>query len=63
MKSIVKSKNKAFRCLDEGYIGKPVPFTPTFLGVFILRQYYQSLSKSQIPQVEPLFAEAVVLEV
>ena len=25
---------------SEGFIGKPVPLTPTFLGIFILNQYY-----------------------
>jgi len=29
----------------EGFIGKPVPFTPTFLGVFILNQYFSKNSK------------------
>lgn len=30
---------------SEGFIGKPVPFTPTFLGVFILNQYLSKNSK------------------
>ena len=30
---------------SEGYIGKPVPLTPTFLGIFILNQHYSNFSK------------------
>jgi len=26
--------------LDSGYIGKSVPLTPTFLGIFVLNQFY-----------------------
>jgi hypothetical protein len=29
----------------SGYIGKPVPLTPTFLGVFLLNQYYSRVKK------------------
>lgn len=43
--------------LSDGYIGKPVSLTPTFLGCFILNQY---LSKSQIPHIEPLLANEVM---
>ena len=31
---------------SKGFIGKSVPCTPTFLGCFLLRQYYSSSIKT-----------------
>ena len=44
----VSSLKRVYRKRDlppysEGFIGKSVPFSPTFLGVFILKQYYNDI--------------------
>ena len=38
-----------------GFIGKSVPLTPTFLGIFILRQYYSKKFSYLSAENRPVF--------
>lgn len=40
---------------SDGFIGKCVPLSPTFLGIFILRQYYSKKFSNQLEKDLPSF--------
>jgi len=40
---------------SDGFIGKVVPLSPTFLGIFILNQYYSRKNSNQLEKDLPSF--------
>jgi len=40
---------------SNGFIGKSVPCSPTFLGIFILNQYYSRKNSNQLEKDLPSF--------